>query len=88
MRAVKIDEETETDFLDREKARPVSDKLLTTVLMVGIRNLSMGFASIPAAKQVIQGVELKQAELLAKKVQSMKTKAEIRAYLKEFAKLN
>lgn len=62
------------------------DPLAIPVLVgLGIRKLSMGAAAIPAAKQVTRGMELRQAELLAEEVQGMRTEAEIRARLKEFA---
>lgn len=62
------------------------DPLAIPVLAgLGIHKLSMGLASIPAAKRVICGLDMDQARALAQEVQTMKTEADIRARLSEFA---
>ena len=62
------------------------DPLAIPVLAgLGIHKLSMGLASIPAAKRVICGLDMAQARALAQEVQAMKTEADIRARLSEFA---
>lgn len=62
------------------------DPLAIPVLAgLGIHKLSMGLASIPAAKRVICGLDISEAQALAQEVQTMKTEADIRARLQEFA---
>lgn len=62
------------------------DPLAIPVLAgLGIHKLSMGLASIPAAKRVINGLDMKEAQDLADEVQTMKTEADIRARLTSFA---
>ncbi len=52
---------------------------------LGIRQLSMGAASVPAAKRVIRSLDLPAAERLAEEVLHQKTQEDVRACLERFA---
>ncbi len=60
------------------------DPLAAAVLIgLGMRQLSMGIASVPGIKKLITGITIRQAEAIAQKVCSLSTAAEVTAYLKE-----
>lgn len=62
------------------------DTLAIPVLVgLGIDKLSMGLASMAAAKRVIRGLNMDEARALAEEVKNMKTETEIRARLEAFA---
>lgn len=62
------------------------DTLAIPVLVgLGVDKLSMGLASMAAAKRVIRGLNTDEARALAEEVKNMKTEGEIRARLEAFA---
>ena len=74
----------------REAGKPVSvcgemggDKLASAVLIgLGMRMLSMGFASVAQTKKMINNITIEKAEEMAKTVQEMTSASEVEAYLK------
>jgi len=63
------------------------DPLAIPVLVgLGVRQLSMGAASLAGAKRVIRGLDMKRAKALAWEVLQMETQGEIRARLEKFAR--
>lgn len=62
------------------------DPLAIPVLAgLGIHKLSMGLASIPAAKRIIRNLDMAEAQALAEHVQNLKTDEDIRKCLTDFS---
>ena len=60
------------------------DPLAAAVLIgLGMRQLSMGVASVPRIKKLVTGLDIPRAEAIANKVCALATAAEVEAYLKE-----